>query len=546
MFKSLGSVLCVVVMAAFVFGCGGGGGGGGTAQMPDMPPDEPTDAELIDDTQQEIATILSNAQTRASVASSAASSIRTNDDATAGQIANAASQSIAAQAALKLIEIANTAAKEATTPAAAKTALTNAETAQTNLNAAALAISSIQSTVQTVTNARMQLARDETAQTGGSSLIQHVRDNKLVFDAILADLKDSATDPLTVAAADTSNLAVYPKDEGPGAARVVGMRTVTVTPVSGTTLTSNSTTPTLRGTSTLPNGFDLDNATATTAATTFVNAYTDINKTKVVQTRTVLDSDLNTEGNQAGYENIDVTDTDYLLAGIWLQNNTIGAFAYGSQPITTEFGNNRFDEDGNINTTPGRCGATESDANSTPVKVCTTEASGADISDFVEDGRDVNATYRGQANGARLAAGETSYFTGDVNLTAKFVNPTSADGAGTDSNGSIEGAVTNIVAGGQPIEGSIELQKHTFNENGIGGRFEDEAVGVVEGKSYSGSWKGQFFGREFRRTPGLNADGKTEVKYESQAPGSVAGNFYVVKESTPKDEAFIGAFGANR
>ena len=33
MFRSLGLVFCVVVMAAFVFGCGGGGG---TAQMTDM------------------------------------------------------------------------------------------------------------------------------------------------------------------------------------------------------------------------------------------------------------------------------------------------------------------------------------------------------------------------------------------------------------------------------------------------------------------------------------------------------------------------------
>ena len=111
----------------------------------------------------------------------------------------------------------------------------------------------------------------------------------------------------------------------------------------------------------------------------------------------------------------------------------------------------------------------------------------------MEDGRDVNATYSGQANGAHLAAGETSYFTGDVNLTAQFV------GDGTDSKGSIEGAVTNIVVGGQSIDGSIELQQHTF-ANAIGELFNGDAVGVVEGNAYSGSWKGQFFGQEFRRS----------------------------------------------
>ena len=82
MFRSLGSVFCVVVMAAFVFGCGGGG----TAQMTDAietdPPavvdPGPTDAEQIAEAQQTIAGILTAARTRASDASSVSSSIRTN------------------------------------------------------------------------------------------------------------------------------------------------------------------------------------------------------------------------------------------------------------------------------------------------------------------------------------------------------------------------------------------------------------------------------------------------------------------------------------
>ena len=132
MFRSLGLVCCVVVMAAFVFGCGGGGGG--TAQMPDATePDPPavvdpgpTDAEQIAEARQAITTILSNARTRAQAASSVSSSIRTNADATAAQITNATNNNTAARAALALIENANSAAIAATTPAAAQTALANA------------------------------------------------------------------------------------------------------------------------------------------------------------------------------------------------------------------------------------------------------------------------------------------------------------------------------------------------------------------------------------------------------------------------------------
>ena len=546
MFRSLGSVFCVVVMAAFVFGCGGGGGGGGTTPDPPVVVDpEPTDAERIAEARQMIATILTNARAQAARASSAASALRTNADATADQITRAASHNTDAQAALTLIENANSAAIAATTPAAAQTALDNAKTAQSTLNTADSAITSIQGIVQAVTNARMQREANELALTNGSSLIQHVRDNKLVFDAILADLKDTATDPLNVGLAGattrandgaetcTAPCATFAKDIGTGADRVAGMRRVTVSPLP----TSGSTTPTLTGTSTLLHGFDLKNATNTT----FVNAYTDITKTRVVRTQTALDDSTTTGVNEAAYENRDVGDTDYLLAGIWIQNDgggdpAIAAFAYGSQPLTA---------------TVAECGPTELAAasNGGITRVCTQPSTVSNISDFVEDGRDVNATYSGQANGAHLAAGETSYFTGDVNLTAQFVNPTGGDG--TESNGSIEGAVTNIVVGGQSIDGSIELQQHTF-ANAIGALFNGDAVGVVEGNAYGGSWKGQFFGQEFRRSEttgnvtGNTPERTTTVTYKAQAPGSVAGNFYVVKDSTPGDEAFIGAFGAHR
>ena len=73
-------------------------------------------------------------------------------------------------------------------------------------------------------------------------------------------------------------------------------------------------------------------------------------------------------------------------------------------------------------------------------------------------------------------------------------------------------------------------------------------------------WKGQFFGMtriqkvhkqlKRRRIPQLRALRQEQQRYDvfkTQAPGSVAGNFYVVKESNQaEDAAFIGAFGAHR
>ena len=573
MFKSSGWVLCVVVMAAFVFGCGGGGGG--TAQMPDPPPDtttppaEPTDAERITEAQQDIATILSNARARASAASSVANALGTNPDATADQITNAVNHDAAAQAALRLIESADDAAQAATTPAAAQAALASATTAQNTLNAAASAITSIQSAVQAVTNAREQREANQIALTNNSSLIQHLRDNKLLSDAVLGvaganlAVPGDATDSIVVGpvgtggttiAADKTETCVAPcatfgGDAGTGADRVTGQRTVSFEIVSGTPLTSDSTTPPLTGTTGkggLPHGFDLNNATPTNTSPIFVNAYTNISKTRLnVRTRTaVVEDDTGTPDDER-YTNSDFPDTDYLLAGIWmtvgatLSDSRIVAFAYGSQPIAAS---DNFcvgiENSGTTGITTRTCGDT-SGLNS--------------ISSFVDDGKDFTAKYTGQANGAYLAGSDSSYFTGDVTLTAEFKNPT---GTGADGSGSIEGAVTNIVAGGQSMAGSIELQKHTFGDT-IGAAFGDDTVGVVDGKSFSGDWKGQFFGYEYTKsvdtdhtrdpTTGVITATTIETTHSPEAPGSVAGTFYATQQSNPAGSAaFIGAFGAER
>ena len=561
MFKSSGWVFCVVVMAAFVFGCGGGGGG--TAQMPDPPPDtppppaEPTDAERIAEAQQEVMGILSDANEQASAASLGANALRTNADATPDQIANAASHSQDAQDALALIVSANSDAQAATTPAAARAALADAQMAQIDLNAAASAITFIQNAVQAVTDARTRREADQLALTNNSSLIQHLRDNKLLSDAVLGAAGVNLT---TGATADAGSIRVgaannqgdiasgirppcaepcaeYPlyTGAGAGADRVSGQRTVRL---QG--LISNRTTPALTGTSILPYGFDLNNAP--TPGTTFVNAYTDINPERRGARNAITDDEADTPYDE---RHDYILDTDYLLAGIWLtvgstlSDSRIVAFAYGSQPIAAT---DNFcvgtENGGTTGTTTRTCGAT-SGLNS--------------ISGFVDDNGDFTATYTGDANGAYLAGSDSSYFTGDVTLTAEFRNPPGGTANGT---GSIVGEVTNIVAGGQSMAGSIELQKHTFNAasadnaDTIGAYFGDDTVGVVDGKSFSGAWKGQFFGyRVTKSTASATEAGETTITttYSAEAPGSVAGTFYATQQSNPAGSAaFIGAFGADR
>ena len=574
-----------VSIAAFASGCGGGGGGGSAMMEEEMPPvmecpqgqvgtypdcmdPGPTDAELIADAQDTLAGIVADASTRELAARSAASAVQLNADATQEQIDLALDYALNAQVFLTEIENAENAADAATTPAQAETALADARAALTDLIAAQTGAESIHDAVLLAEGQRQQMVADEAALTNNSSLIQHVRANGLLADALLEDLvsTDGGNNRLLVgpvgdgtAGATNNGKAEYPADTGTGADRRIGQRTVIV---QG--LTSGSTTPSLSGVGHLTNGFDLKNADGST----FVNAFTDISKTRAnVRTRTNHLENTASQGDpDSRYENRDFPDTDYLLAGIWLSvdntnlgNSEIYAFAHGSQPI--------------INAPPTFCvgieGPTDpvSSTTGTTTTTTTTRTCGATtgfdrISVFVKDGQDVSATYRGDANGVYIAGGDTSYFRGSVELNAEFQNPTSAadNKNETDGMGSIQGAVTSIVVGGQQMAGSIELQKHTFAADTISGEFGDDAVGVVDGKSFSGGWKGQFFGLRTTRSQTTvtehTRDGNGNITattntitttYSPQHPGSVAGTFQVIQQSNPAESAaFIGAFGANR
>ena len=182
----------------------------------------------------------------------------------------------------------------------------------------------------------------------------------------------------------------------------------------------------------------------------------------------------------------------------------------------------------------------------TTTRNCTNAENFEVVTNFVDADQSLTAIYSGDANGAYLADDKMSYFEADVSLTAEFKND---GGTGT---GSIEGAVTNIVAGGKSIAGSIDLKEVTF-ANDISGDLDGDAVGVVAGDAYTGAWKGQFFGK--RVTSDRDTVTDTSVNpatttitttYSAEAPGSVAGTFYATKQSAGSGGAFIGSFAGHR
>ena len=562
MLRYSGLAVLVVCIAAFASGCGGGGGGGTAEEMPppvmecpqgqvgtypdcmDPPPPEPTDAQKIAAARQELSTILSNAQARAGAASSAAAAIQTNADATADQITNAISHSNAVQSALASIVSANTAATLATTPAEANTALGNARAAQGTLNSAASAISGIQGAVQAAANQRQQREADALAATNGSSLIQHVRDNRKVYDDLLpldatsipdgnlgaTAAANQATFPVYRNAADESAGTVYPR---PREGTNQGVLAVTITPTGGV-VSSHSKTGRIKDPGRLHQGFDLKN----TAGTIFANAYTDISVSQLVRT---LDGDRNLIPNAsdtpADESRVYQPDPDYLLAGIWLDDSgttpSLQAFAYGSQPITSA-------------ATHDFCSVTDLTDTTALAKTCDPTGGFNSIASVLADNTDKSYTYRGNTNGAYMADGKASYFKADVSLTAEFQD---VGGAGS---GTIGGDVTNIMAGGQRIDGSIELQKQNLTDD-LSAAFTGTAAGVVGGNAYNGAWKGRFFGLRYDKRVAAprvavenNPDTQT-ISYTPGLPGSVAGTFYLNKLTGPGgDAAFIGAFGAHR
>ena len=539
MLKLLRLAVFVVCIAAFASGCGGGGGGGAGTD-PSTTPGQ-TDAERIAAARETVAGIVTTANSLAQTANSAAAAVGANEDATAEQIASALAQASAAQAALADVVAASGAASAATTPAAAEMALADAQAALNDLRTAQSAVAGIQSAVNAVAEARRQREEDELALTGGSSLIQHVRDNRKVYDALLpladtsipntniaeASATNGATFPAYRNAADGSVGTVYPRPQNANQ----GVLAVTIT-VGGTAVSSHSKTGRINDPGRLHQGFDLKDD-----AGRFANAYTDITGSQLVRAISggalVADEPSTTAVDES---RVYQGDTDYLLAGIWLDDSTatpsIQAFAYGSQPITAA--------------AHDFCSAADVTDTTALDKTCTATSGLDTVASVLADNTDKSYTYRGNANGAYMADGKASYFKADVSIEADF-----QDVGGTGS-GSIGGEVTNITAGGERLDGTIELQEQTITGGNLAAAFTSGvAAGVVEGNAYNGAWKGQFFGRRYDRKvvgPVVQGSPNTQaISYTPGLPGSVAGTFYLNKLTGPGgDAAFIGAFGAHR
>ena len=548
MLKLLRLAVCVVCIAAFASGCGGGGGAsapvmecpqGQVGTYPDCMDPPPTDEERIAEARNTIAGIIADARAGEQATRSAATAVEDNADATDAQKAEARSYRDAAQDALTDIFGASATASLATTPAAAEGAEAEARAALSRLRNAQSSAVALQSTVEAVANLREQQAEEERLATNGSSLIEHVRDNKIVYDNVLTgnaaisgliSLKAVNADTLVVGPAVSGSQAEFPATTGDAPNTRPGVREVTVNSLNST----NHMTGPLTGPSTLPHGFDLKSGTS------FVNAYTDIGR-ETPNASTGLASDGDDTNGDERYAS--KPDADYLLLGIWLDASGLKAFAYGGQPLNMD----RPAVGGPGQATFNECNRYVGVDNTTctPLAVANFHT----ITSIVPTaGEQEKATYSGDANGAYLAGGDMSYFTADVTLTAVFRNGI----AGADP-GNIGGEVTNIVAGGKSINGSIELREATLADD-ISGVFPasgpELAVGVVAGESYRGNWRGQFFGQRIsspKSVRNTTADPvTTAITFSPLAPGSVAGTFNVIKESGDGDAAFIGSFGAHR
>ena len=541
MLKLLRLAVLVVCIAAFASGCGGGGGSameeepsvmecpqGQVGTYPDCTDPGPTDEERIATARETIAGIVRDANTLEQAARAAVTAVEASADATAEQIANARAEGNAALDALRAIVRASGVANAATTPAAAEGAVTSARAALTTLSNARAGAAAIQSAVEAVAGLREQQAEEERLATNGSLLIRHVRDNKIVYDTLITSLKAVSADTLVVDdfTTDTSE-ATFPATTGTASNIRPGVRGVTVNSLNST---SHMTGP-LTGPSRFPHGFDLKSGTS------FVNAYTDINRENPrAPTGLASDGD-DTNGDERFAAK---ADADYLLLGIWLDDSGLKAFAYGGQPLdaTRPDATAAFDECNRFRV------AVEA---GTASCASLTTGFGTITSIVPNAGDQETATYRGDANGAYLAGGAMSYFTAAVELTAVFQN---AVAGATGGSGKIAGEVTSIAAAGKSIAGSIELREITLADD-ISGVFPATgaklAVGVVAGESYRGNWKGQFFGQRISGPKrGTTTGGVTPYSFSPLMPGSVAGTFNVIKESGEGDAAFIGAFGAHR
>ena len=161
---------------------------------------------------------------------------------------------------------------------------------------------------------------------------------------------------------------------------------------------------------------------------------------------------------------------------------------------------------------------------------------------------------RGDANGAYLTGGDTSYFRASVELTAEFQNPTQVVRlpAASRARSRTSTPADNRFRAASNYKKLIFLEDDDYKHRHC--PFTAGTAGTVAGVPYVGNWKGQFFGLRAKRpeTGRITNDADPPITtitttYTPDAPGSVAGTFYATKQTeSGGDAAFIGAFGAHR
>ena len=145
------------------------------------------------------------------------------------------------------------------------------------------------------------------------------------------------------------------------------------------------------------------------------------------------------------------------------------------------------------------------------------------------------ATYEGSATGLYSAAGMVEYFEADAMLEANFGGKLTVDADPDTDPGilaSVKGYISNITAGGQSVNGMLELGSAMITETSAGddsgaGTFSGSTKGRVGDTFFEGMWGGQFFGAK--------AD---------EHPTSAAGTFGGSSDETKA--SILGAFGVKR
>ena len=142
------------------------------------------------------------------------------------------------------------------------------------------------------------------------------------------------------------------------------------------------------------------------------------------------------------------------------------------------------------------------------------------------------ATYNGVANGLYSAGGMVQYFDADAMLEADF-------GGATNVGGKISGSISNVMAAGQAVDGSLTLMRTDINADGTFGIGTDagdtgNTDGVLGGTGFRGRWAGQLFG-----PPGRNA-----AAMVTTFPTGAAGTFSASTQDNKM--SLIGAFGAHK